>query len=111
MIRKNIFFLNKDVEKEVMSDFSLYSVWRAGLGQFNYDDDIDPLHNPDYVRSQQQKEALALVQLRKNIEFYNNEFDQFNKETKRNGLKELSRLTQEFNGYESESDDYDCDGA
>jgi hypothetical protein len=107
MIRKNIFFLNKDVEKEVMSDFSLYSVWRAGLGQFNYDDDIDPLHNPDYVRSQQQKEALALVQLRKNIEFYKNEFDQikldqFNKETKLNGLKELSRLTQEFKGYESD---------
>lgn len=58
-------FLNKDVEKEVRSDPVLYVAWCICTGP--YDWEIDPLHNPDYVLAQQQRETSLLETLKKKI--------------------------------------------
>ena len=69
-------FLNKDVEKEVVSNHELYVAWR--LAYSHYDDDIDPLHNPDWVRWQQRREAQHLEDLKLKILDFKAELDEFN---------------------------------
>lgn len=58
-------FLNKDVEREVVSYPELYIAWR--LVYSSYDPDIDPLHNPDWVKHEQEKEVKRLEDLKLSI--------------------------------------------
>jgi hypothetical protein len=59
-------FLNKEVEKEVRADRVLYVAWCMSFAR--YDNERDPLHNPDYVRGMQRSEAKALKTLKEKVE-------------------------------------------
>jgi hypothetical protein len=59
-------FLNEAVQREVEKDLMLSIAW--GLLEGTYDDEIDPVHNLDWVRIQQKREELAFTTLRTNVE-------------------------------------------
>ena len=71
-----IVFLNKDVEKEVVASPELYIAWRAIYGR--YDSDIEPLHNPDWVRREQKNEAIHLADLKLQVLKFKAELMEFN---------------------------------
>jgi hypothetical protein len=54
--------LNPDVEKEVIQDIVLYVAYRIRYGV--YDDEIDPLHNPDFVKKECKIEVEKLNKLK-----------------------------------------------
>ena len=51
-------FLNKEVEAEVIDDEMLYVVYT--LRHAFYDDETDPVHNPDWVKKQSELEVKFL---------------------------------------------------
>lgn len=59
------YFLNDDVKTEVEASPILYLAWH--LTNSKYDGDIDPLHNPDYVRKCKNIEIERLKSLKKKI--------------------------------------------
>lgn len=61
-----ISFLNEEVKNEVLKSPALYLAWRLLYGR--YDDDIDPMHNLDWVRLQKKIEANNLVRLKAKAE-------------------------------------------
>ena len=54
-------FLNRKVKEEVTADPELFLVYRSMYG--DYDPEIDPLHNPDWVARKQavEKDRLEYV--------------------------------------------------
>ena len=58
-------FLNKEVEKEVRSDPIAYVAWCMCFG--HYDSDLDPLHNPDYIKACQYSETTQWERLQKKL--------------------------------------------
>lgn len=58
-------FLNVAVATEVQQNPELFLAWC--LTQGDYDEDIDPLHNPDWVRSHEAAEVVALAKLKARI--------------------------------------------
>jgi hypothetical protein len=54
--------LNDEVRKIVTEDFELWLVFNGIFGA--YDDDIDPLHNPDWVKLQKRNEYGLLEHAR-----------------------------------------------
>ena len=54
-------FLNPHVEATVMESVSLLAMWV--VTRQPYDDEIEPLHNPDWVRSAKLKEEAHLAKL------------------------------------------------
>lgn len=65
-------FLNPEVKKEVESDRLLYVAWSLTHGE--YDEERDPLHNLDYVKSQQILESRNLQNLKNKIASLHEEF-------------------------------------
>ena len=55
-------FVNTKVQQEVESDFTLFAIWCSTRSTF--DIDIDPLFNPDWMRSMQTEEAEHLLMLK-----------------------------------------------
>lgn len=67
-------FLNSDVEKETLDDFTLYVAYRIMFG--TYDEDIDPLHNSDYVKKQKNIEISNLDKIKAKLIQLKTEFDE-----------------------------------
>jgi hypothetical protein len=59
---KKIYFLNEKVEQELRANHNLLVIWVLQYG--SYDDEIEPLHNPDWVRTQKEVEAQKLTTLK-----------------------------------------------
>ena len=55
-------FLNPVVEREVRDNETLFVAWCLTID--DVDDDIDPTHNPDWVKRRQQREANLLATLK-----------------------------------------------
>lgn len=64
--------LNKDVEKILLQDFRLFLIYRENNSP--YDSEIDPLHNPDWVRDRQKQEIVNLESARKKLHQYTEYF-------------------------------------
>jgi len=58
-------FLNPDVEREVRANPTLWVTWCITVG--DYDDDIDPLHNPDFVARAKRREVDHLANLKRRV--------------------------------------------
>jgi hypothetical protein len=56
-------FLNRDVEREVVHNWELFLMWKL-----SYDDEIDPIHNPDWLKRAQENEAEVLVRMKTDLE-------------------------------------------
>ena len=57
--------LDESVLKEILTDFTLFTVFTAVVP--SYDPDIDPLHNQDFVRSSKKKEQEVLETIKSKI--------------------------------------------
>lgn len=65
-------FVNEEVQKEVQESPELYLTWMLSYGK--YDDEIDPLHNPDWVKSQKILEVNKLENLKNRIQRIKDEY-------------------------------------
>jgi hypothetical protein len=72
-LNEKIFFLNSDVEKEALDDFTLYIAYRLMFD--SYDEDIDPIHNPEYLKKQQEIEIVKLNDIKTKINQLKRDFD------------------------------------
>ena len=59
------YFLNETVQTTVMADLTLWAMWIATRG--TYDWEIEPLHNPDWVKKAQENEAKHLDRLQEKL--------------------------------------------
>jgi len=83
MFDKRIEPLNKDVADELRHNFELWLIFSAlyhGTGYdwyhcTGYDWEIQPLHNPDWVRSQALYEVRLLASAKQKLEIYRKTFE------------------------------------
>lgn len=61
------FPLNEDVKAELLDDFELYLCYCL-FYRASYDGDIEPLHNPDYVKYKKEQEAEELVKVKARLQ-------------------------------------------
>ena len=59
-------FLNEDVKEEVLSSELLFIAYFFTYSP--YDSEIDPLHNPDWVKMQSKYEVEKLKEVKKELE-------------------------------------------
>lgn len=73
-----VFVLNREVERELLSDEILFCMFY--LLHQKYDVDIDPLHNPDWVERAKQEEKRLLSVIKKEKNAFENMFKQLTTE-------------------------------
>lgn len=69
---EKVICLNQEVLKEISEDKMLYVMWREIVGE--YDWEIQPLHNPYWVRDRSKDEVYILERLKKDLKKYSEEF-------------------------------------
>lgn len=90
-------FLNPDVEKEVMQDIVLYVAYRIRYGV--YDDEIDPLHNPDFVKKESIIEVEKLNKLKIKLSQIKSDFSDKKISEEKPKLIGYLKKSIGFNGY------------
>jgi len=75
MFDKRIEPLNKDVADELRHNFELWLIFSALYHGTGYDWEIQPLHNPDWVRSQALYEVRLLASAKQKLEIYRKTFE------------------------------------
>lgn len=86
----HITFLNEEVKAEVENSPALYLAWRLVYNK--YDNEIDPLHNPDYVKAQKEIEVERLENIKGRVDLI---------------MKEAKELTENPLPYPYNFDEYD----
>jgi hypothetical protein len=61
-------FLDSNIEVEVVSNQTLFVAWCLTID--TVDSEIDPTHNPDWVKSRKQREQEHLVKLKSKIAMF-----------------------------------------
>ena len=75
MFDKRIKPLNKEVANELRHNFELWLIFSALYHGTGYDCEIQPLHNPDWVRAQIIDEVRLLENAKQKLELYRKTFE------------------------------------
>lgn len=76
----HVLVLNDEVEAALRADKELAIVYMIRYGE--YDDEIIPLHNPDYVSGFKKEEIVQIENCKKDIKMWHDRYPEFFNGTK-----------------------------